>query len=93
MDTITQYCITPYVGLLKNDIEFVPAKGEVERLFFVPLSWLADPANYELRWFSDVTHKINRHVIFFKEYDGELVWGITGQLVVHLLDLLKGHMK
>ena len=51
-ETITGFLVTPVVALAGPFVP-VPEAGEVEEVFTVPLSYLADPANYRIerrRW-------------------------------------------
>jgi hypothetical protein len=60
----------------------------VERIFTIPLAWLADPSHHyeKSRLFPDGSIS---PVIYFHEYEGELLWGISAFITLHLLNLLK----
>lgn len=81
MVTISSFRVTPVVGALKWPTVFRLSEHEVERIFTVPLAWLADAAN---RWelpFPGST----RGVVVYHPYDGELVWGATARMTVDFL--------
>jgi len=60
---------------------------EVARAFIVPLSFLKDPAN---RYYQDFVHESQSHpVLYFKRYDGELIWGITAQIILQFLEIIE----
>lgn len=86
--TITNYLVTPFIGHIPWPYPLQPAHEEVSRIFKIPLNWLADPHNREERQralpspFSPVS------VIYFKEYDGEVLWGASARFTVILLDIL-----
>jgi 8-oxo-dGTP pyrophosphatase MutT (NUDIX family) len=86
--TITNYLVTPIVGNIPYPYIFLPAIDEVSRIFTIPLDWLADPANHEIRQrvlpapFDPVS------VIYFHEYDGEILWGATARFTMCLLKIL-----
>jgi 8-oxo-dGTP pyrophosphatase MutT (NUDIX family) len=88
-NTISNYSITPFVGFISSDLHFVLEMAEVESVFSIPISWLADESNREEREFEDSSSKIHRNVIFFKEYNGHILWGITAMLTIKLLELIK----
>lgn len=85
--TITNYHVTPVVGVFKSPYRFHPDETEVARVFTIPLAWLADPAHHEVRHRQAEGADL-RPVIYFKEYDGELVWGFTAALTLRLLEVL-----
>jgi len=45
-ETVTSFTVTPILGRIRDDFVAKPEPGEVEEVFEVPLSHLADPANY-----------------------------------------------
>lgn len=47
--TITGYQVTPVVGLISGPAVFTPDPYEVEDVFCVPLEFLMNPANHQLR--------------------------------------------
>lgn len=81
-DTSTGYVVTPVVAVLDGEFEPVLQTAEVARLFSMPLAWLREPEN---RW-SRLWR--NRPVVYFKDYDGENLWGATARMTVSLLEAL-----
>jgi 8-oxo-dGTP pyrophosphatase MutT (NUDIX family) len=83
--TITRYRVTPVVGVMPwpYDIKLEPA--EVERVFTIPLSWLADPANWEERLVSPTGVPRSFQVIYYKSYEGEILWGATARMTQDFL--------
>ena len=47
--TITRYRVTPVVGVIPWPFEIRTEPAEVERVFTLPLAWLADTVNWEER--------------------------------------------
>jgi 8-oxo-dGTP pyrophosphatase MutT (NUDIX family) len=85
MITVTSFRVTPVVGVLKWPIVLRIGQNEVERVFTIPLNWLADKRN---RWeFTMLGH--NRSLIAYHPYDGELLWGATARMTVDLLKVLE----
>lgn len=87
--TISNYCVTPVVGLMPWPYLLQPQPDEVERFFTIPVSWLADPANHreEQRFLPQPYSPIT--VIFFHSYEGEVLWGASARFALTLLELLK----
>ena len=48
--TVSQYRVTPIVGLIPWPYPFRLSPGEVAEVFDVPFAWLADPVNVEEQW-------------------------------------------
>jgi 8-oxo-dGTP pyrophosphatase MutT (NUDIX family) len=88
MLTITNYRVTPVVGVIPWPYKLIPQEDEVARIFTIPLNWLAEPANHETRMRGLQLIGQDIPVIFFKEYDGELLWGATARMTVMLLEAL-----
>ena len=88
MQTITHYYITPIIGFVEWPTKIKLEEGEVERVFTIPISWLADDNNHEKRLYEGPGN-IKRNVIFYKQYDGEIVWGITAAITQCLISLIK----
>ena len=97
--TVTNYQVTPIVGVIPWPYPIQVEQGEVQRIFTIPLSWLAQPDNHELRQHTRLlpntghesgieSESVTMPVIYFKEYDGETLWGVTAQIVVSLLQIL-----
>lgn len=80
MPTITYFLVTPVVGVLAWPVAWQPNPTEVERVFTIPLCWLADASNWQERLYR-LPDGLEHPVIFYKEYQGELLWGITARIV------------
>ncbi len=83
--TVTNYLVTPFIGLLEPGVEFSPNPVEVERLVLVPLAKVLDRASYrptEVTW---------RGISFQQEalyHNGDLIWGATARILLNLLATL-----
>lgn len=87
--TITNYCITPVVGEIPWPYPFRLAAEEVSRVFTIPLRWLADPANHYLKSRELPPPYSPVPVIYFNKYDNELLWGVSAQITLDLLEALE----
>ncbi len=85
--SVTNYFITPFVALVDYYGPFIIEKKEVEKIFLVPLTWLADKSNWELRDYDRGYGKLEK-VILYKPFEEEVIWGITAYIVQELLKTL-----
>ena len=85
--TGTGYRITPVVGILPWPYSFTLSLEEVASVFTIPLTWLAEPANREVRPF--IRDGVSINVIYFAPYQGELLWGATARMTMNLINLLR----
>jgi 8-oxo-dGTP pyrophosphatase MutT (NUDIX family) len=83
--TITNYCVTPVVGMMPWPYPIGLALDEVSRVFSIPLYWLADPRNREVRYREMPAPYRSIPVIYFKIFEEELLWGVSAQITLNLL--------
>jgi hypothetical protein len=62
--------------------------AEVARTFGVPIKWLADPNNLEVRERQPLIPGRKIPVYYFKEIKGETIWGVTARITVDFLKIL-----
>ncbi len=86
--TITNYRVTPVVGVLTRPFTPRLAAQEVSRAFTIPLEWLAEPANHEIRERDLPPPHGAISVIYFREYDREVLWGASARITLHLIKAL-----
>jgi len=83
--TITSFRVSPIVGVIPWPYAFRVENAEVERVFTMPLSWLADKRN---RWeFSLPGKKFG--LIVYHPFDGEVLWGATALMTDTFLKTLE----
>ncbi|NQS92133.1 MAG: CoA pyrophosphatase [Chloroflexi bacterium] len=88
--TVTDYKIRPIVGILPWPYPLVLSPEEVEKTFLIPIDWLADPDHRQTRsWQARTISGKKLPVIFFNEYNGEILWGVTAQIVSDFLELIE----
>jgi 8-oxo-dGTP pyrophosphatase MutT (NUDIX family) len=86
---MTNYLVTPVVGAIPWPYPLRPAQDEVSRIFTIPLSWLAEEANYEEQFRELPQPHDPARVIYYKPYDGEILWGASARMTINLIRLLK----
>lgn len=85
-DAVSQYRITPFVGVVASKAAIIPDPREVESAFEVPLSFLMNPENHKRR---EVFFDGQDHVLFdmpYDEADGRHrnIWGMTAMTIYRL---------
>jgi 8-oxo-dGTP pyrophosphatase MutT (NUDIX family) len=86
--TVTQYLITPVVGVIPWPYPFRPDPVEVAEVFTIPLTWLADPAHLEHRTRPALAGGPEVPVFSYREYGGHILWGASARITLDLLSLL-----
>ena len=86
--TSSNYVVTPVVGIVPSVFDYKPQPSEVDRIFSIPLSWLGDESNVELRDRLLKNLYVSRKVVYYDKYDGELLWGASARMTVSLLQAL-----
>lgn len=86
--SISNYWITPVVGVLEFASKLFIRTDEVDKIFTVPVAFLSDSRNFytEIR---QLPSGEQAEVVFFKEYQGEQVWGITAAITRELINRFK----
>ncbi|ESP88963.1 NUDIX hydrolase [Candidatus Halobonum tyrrellensis] len=84
VETVSDYVVTPFVGTVP-DREYAPSDGEVAEIAVLPVAELTDRANYESARREHPRYGDVR--IHFFRVGGYTVWGVTGGMVVQLLEL------
>ncbi|MFA5538042.1 MAG: CoA pyrophosphatase [Gemmobacter sp.] len=84
-ETVTGYTVTPVLGRIHEDFRPVPDAGEVEEVFFVPLSHLTDLSRYrvERRWWRGEWRSY--YTVPWGPY---YIWGATARILRGLAERL-----
>ena len=79
--TVTNFIVTPVLGLVPPDLALSPHEHEVADLFEAPLSFVLDPANQQRMTaeFQGAT----RHY-YQINWNGRRIWGATAAMIVNL---------
>ena len=79
--TVTGYEVTPVVGVVPPDLDFVIHDAEVAAVFEVPLAHLLEPANF----IEQAVEWQGRERRYFEiVWDGHRIWGATAAMIVNL---------
>lgn len=76
--TLTGYGITPIVGFISKDIEFIADKNEVAEIFTVPLDYF-----YRREHYIEITIRQKEHLkkVNFIPYQQYNIWGATASIL------------
>jgi 8-oxo-dGTP pyrophosphatase MutT (NUDIX family) len=79
-----KYIVTPVVAVLEKPLDFTLSQAEVEEIFTADLGELArlEPRSEER------ILQGHRRMIHFYTYQERVIWGLTGNVVKNLLDIL-----
>jgi len=89
MLTITQFKVIPFVGVIPWPTELRISTQEVATVFGVPLSWLLQEGNLEVRIQPEASLGLREAVHAFRPYQGEVIWGATARITLDLLRRLR----
>lgn len=83
--TITGFMVTPFIGFVDNNYQAQINRGEVAKLFELPLrEVLTNVDHFNL----DITRGERQHQVYFKPTQGWPIWGITAAILEQLRNLL-----
>jgi len=79
--TVTNYLVTPVVGVVRPDLPLEPHEHEVADWFEAPLAFVLDPANHSRK--SVLFQGRTRHYYEIL-WNGRRIWGATAAVIVNL---------
>lgn len=79
--TITNYCVTPVVGVIAPDLPLKPDPTEVDAWFEAPLAFVLDPANHQRE---TVNLNARERSYIQINWNGHRIWGATAAMLVNL---------
>jgi 8-oxo-dGTP pyrophosphatase MutT (NUDIX family) len=86
--TVTQYHITPIVGLFRWPYPFVLSTAELSEVFGAPLAWLANPDNLEIQEREPMAPG-RKIPVFYLHYQGYTIWGATARMLLNLIEVAR----
>jgi 8-oxo-dGTP pyrophosphatase MutT (NUDIX family) len=88
VNTLTGYCITPFVGLIPYPYDFQPSPREVKRLLPLPLREFYAPERWGVGSYTFRGHKAR---VCYWRNGQEVVWGATARILLNLLAHLEAN--
>lgn len=83
--TITDFAVTPFVGILRQPCPYCLNEGEVAAVVEVPLSFLCDPGNLRVE---QLDYKGQVYDVLFWDYGPHVIWGATARALKGFVDLI-----
>lgn len=87
IESISNYCVLPVVGIIELCRGLTLNPSEVEKLILIPVNWLLEANNWSFIDYVGLD-EVPRKIIQYQEYNGEQVWGLTARITQNLLKLL-----
>ena len=79
--TVTNYVVTPVIGVVPPDLRLTPSEAEVASVFEVPLAFLLDAANQHERVAEYQGRERRYYEILWQD---RRIWGATAAMLVNL---------
>jgi 8-oxo-dGTP pyrophosphatase MutT (NUDIX family) len=83
--TITEFIVTPIVGLFPYPYPFKVSEVEIAELIEVPLSFLLDDNCYSEK---EIFRGGQKEVVYTYQYGKHIIWGATARILKQFLDLI-----
>jgi len=84
--TITEFIVTPFVGLFSYPYPFKLSLIEIEELIEVPLSYLLDEECFGERI---IVRGDRKEMVYSYQYENHIIWGATARILKQFLDLIQ----
>ncbi|MCA1928007.1 MAG: CoA pyrophosphatase, partial [Calditerrivibrio sp.] len=77
--SVTYFRVHPFVGVIKNFSPYMlhVDKNEVEDLLLIPITFFLKKEN---RWSEIWLRNEEKHINYFYNYEGKIIWGLTGRI-------------
>ena len=83
--TITEFIVTPVVGLFPYPYPFKISKVEIAELIEVPLSFLLDEKCFSER---EIIRGGQKEIVYAYQYEKHIIWGATARILKQFLDFI-----
>ncbi len=83
--TVTEFIVTPFVGLFPYPYPFKTSPVEIAELIEVSLSFLLTEENFNER---EITRMGRRDIVYAYQYGEHTIWGATARILKQFLDLI-----
>ena len=83
--TITEFIVTPIVGLFPYPYPFKVSEVEIAELIEVPLGSLLDEDSFSER---EIFRGGQKEIVYAYQYGNHIIWGATARILKQFLDLI-----
>lgn len=87
--TISDYLVTPVIAVMNSVIPFKANNEEIDKIFTVPFPFFLKEENLRIEIWEGKGVKRTLH---FWEYQSEYIWGLTADIIKHLIQVGFGKM-
>jgi 8-oxo-dGTP pyrophosphatase MutT (NUDIX family) len=88
--TITEFIVTPVVGLFPYPYPFKISEVEIAELIEVPFSSLLDEDCFSER---EIIRGAGKEIVYAYQYENHVIWGATARILKQFLDLIASPRK
>ncbi|MCX5915393.1 MAG: CoA pyrophosphatase [Deltaproteobacteria bacterium] len=86
----SDFCISPFVGLIPYPYPFKISRHEIEEIIEVPLSVFLDETKFREELRSRDGEPV---LVYFYQHDEHTIWGATARILKQLMDLISSEEK
>ncbi|MFZ0390649.1 MAG: CoA pyrophosphatase [Calditrichia bacterium] len=86
--TITDFLISPFVGVLENPQPYRLSPVEVSEVIEVPLDFFLNDLNFEVKKWENNGRFYD---VYFYHYEGQIIWGATAFMLNRFIELAFGY--
>jgi len=83
--TVSNFVVTPFVGLIPQRFPYRLNEAEVEAVIEVPFSFLREPGNLRVE---QLEYQGELHDVLFWDFGPHVIWGATARVLKSFIDLL-----
>ena len=83
--TITEFIVTPIVGLFPYPYPFKVSESEIAELIEVPLAFLLDEDCFSER---EIIRGTGKEIVYAYQYKNHIIWGATARILKQFLELI-----
>jgi 8-oxo-dGTP pyrophosphatase MutT (NUDIX family) len=83
--TVTEFIVTPYVGIFPYPYPFKLSSVEIEELIEVPISHLLKKECFSER---EIERMGRKELVYSYQYKNHIIWGATARILKQFLDLI-----
>ena len=88
--TVTQFIVTPVVGLFPYPYPFKVSEVEIAELIEVPLASLLDENSFSEK---EIFRGGQNEIVYAYQYGKHIIWGATARILKQFLDLIRSPRK
>ncbi len=87
--SVSYFTVKPFIAYIRDfsyDLLKLD-KFEVEKILIIPLNFFLDKRN---EWREVWLRNDEKHINFFYNYDGEIIWGLSGRIIKIFVNAIRG---